>query len=120
MPWRRRRRVRFPAFGCGDVFVQKIIGSADVNRPLQRIREFRNRKHPAIAMTVDLLTTGVDIPDLEFLFSFQVLVGSNASSKSTFLGIVDLIGTLADRRDDIAEPMEWLSPCRGSPPSGIS
>jgi type I restriction enzyme R subunit len=32
----------------------------------QRIREFRNRPQPMIAVTVDLLTTGVDIPDLEY------------------------------------------------------
>jgi len=55
------------AFGRGDAFVQKITGSPSVDRPLQRIREFRNRPNPGIAVTVDLLTTGVDIPDLEFL-----------------------------------------------------
>ena len=38
-----------------------------MDRPLQRIREFRNRPQPMIAVTVDLLTTGVDIPDLEYL-----------------------------------------------------
>lgn len=54
-------------FGRGDAFVTKITGSATVDRPLQRIREFRNRPNPAIAVTVDLLTTGVDIPDLEFI-----------------------------------------------------
>lgn len=52
-------------FGKGDAFVAKITGKVD--RPLQRIREFRNRPNPAIAVTVDLLTTGIDIPDLEFL-----------------------------------------------------
>jgi type I restriction enzyme, R subunit len=52
-------------FGRGDAFVQKITGRVD--RPLQRIREFRNRPAPAIVVTVDLLTTGVDIPDLEFI-----------------------------------------------------
>jgi len=52
-------------FGRGDSFVEKITGRVD--RPLQRIREFRNRKAPGIAVTVDLLTTGVDIPDLEFI-----------------------------------------------------
>jgi type I restriction enzyme R subunit len=52
-------------FGQGDAFVAKITGKVD--RPLQRIREFRNRPNPAIAVTVDLLTTGIDIPDLEFL-----------------------------------------------------
>ena len=52
-------------FGQGDSFVQKITGRVD--RPLQRIREFRNRKLPGVVVTVDLLTTGVDIPDLEFI-----------------------------------------------------
>ncbi len=52
-------------FGRGDAFVEKITGRVD--RPLQKIREFRNRPAPGIAVTVDLLTTGVDIPDLEFM-----------------------------------------------------
>lgn len=52
-------------FGRGDGFVRKITGRVD--RPLQQIREFRNRKEPGIVVTVDLLTTGVDIPDLEFI-----------------------------------------------------
>jgi type I restriction enzyme R subunit len=52
-------------FGQGESFVTKITGRVD--RPLQRIREFRNRAKPAIVVTVDLLTTGVDIPDLEFI-----------------------------------------------------
>jgi type I restriction enzyme R subunit len=52
-------------FGRGDAFVQKITGRVD--RPLQRIREFRNRREPGIAVTVDLLSTGVDIPDLEYI-----------------------------------------------------
>lgn len=52
-------------FGRGEAFVQKITGRVD--RPLQRIREFRNRPDPKVVVTVDLLTTGVDIPDLEFI-----------------------------------------------------
>ncbi len=52
-------------FGQGDSFVQKITGRVD--RPLQRIREFRNRKLPAVVVTVDMLSTGVDIPDLEYI-----------------------------------------------------
>jgi len=54
-------------FSRGDAFVVKITGSPTVDRPLQRIREFRNRPQPAIAVTVDMLSTGVDIPDLEFI-----------------------------------------------------
>jgi type I restriction enzyme, R subunit len=50
-------------FGRGDSFVQKITGRVD--RPLQWIRQFRNRTLPGIVVTVDLLSTGVDIPDLE-------------------------------------------------------
>ncbi|SIF93796.1 helicase, type I site-specific restriction-modification system restriction subunit [Mycobacteroides abscessus subsp. abscessus] len=52
-------------FGQGESFAGKITGRVD--RPLQKIREFRNRPNPKIVVTVDLLTTGVDIPDLEFL-----------------------------------------------------
>src|SRR5579872_5329488 len=52
-------------FGQGEDFARKITGRVD--RPLQWIREFRNRKNPAIVVTVDLLSTGVDIPDLEFI-----------------------------------------------------
>ncbi len=54
-------------FGRGDSFVQKITGSPTVDRPLQRIREFRNRPNPGIVVSVDLMSTGVDIPDLEFI-----------------------------------------------------
>ncbi len=54
-------------FDRGHHFVVKITGGPDVDRPLQRIREFRNRPEPGIAVTVDLLSTGVDIPDLEFI-----------------------------------------------------
>ncbi len=52
-------------FGRGEAFVAKVTGRVD--RPLQRIRQFRNRPNPKVVVTVDLLTTGVDIPDLEFL-----------------------------------------------------
>ena len=60
-------RISRDVFGRGESFVQKITGSKGVDRPLQRIREFRNRQNPAVVVTVDMLTTGVDIPDLEFI-----------------------------------------------------
>jgi type I restriction enzyme R subunit len=53
--------------GRGDGFVQKITGSPTVDGPLQRIREFRNRPEPKVAVTVDMLSTGVDIPSIEFI-----------------------------------------------------
>lgn len=52
-------------FERGDAFVVKITGNPNVDRPLQRIREFRNRPEPGIVVTVDMLSTGVDIPALE-------------------------------------------------------
>jgi len=52
-------------FDRGDDFVQKITGSPSVDRPLQRIREFRNRQNPGIVVTVDMLSTGVDVPKIE-------------------------------------------------------
>lgn len=54
-------------FGRGESFVQKITGSPTVDRPVQRIREFRNRPDPKIVVSVDMLTTGVDIPALEYI-----------------------------------------------------
>jgi type I restriction enzyme R subunit len=43
-----------------DDAVAKITGTTD--RPLQAIRRYRNERHPNIAVTVDLLTTGIDVP----------------------------------------------------------
>lgn len=43
-----------------DDAVLKITGRAD--RPLELIRRFRNERLPNVVVTVDLLTTGVDIP----------------------------------------------------------
>jgi type I restriction enzyme R subunit len=43
-----------------DDTVSKITGSID--RPQQLIRRFRNESLPKVAVTVDLLTTGIDVP----------------------------------------------------------
>lgn len=45
-----------------DDAIQKITGKAD--QPLQAIRRFRNEVYPKIAVTVDLLTTGIDVPSI--------------------------------------------------------
>ncbi|MBI5021730.1 MAG: DEAD/DEAH box helicase family protein [Ignavibacteriales bacterium] len=52
-------------FNRGDDFVQKITGSPTVDRPLQLLRKFRNRPEPGIVVTVDMLSTGVDVPKIE-------------------------------------------------------
>jgi len=45
-----------------DDAVIKITGSAD--KPLQLIRRYKNEHNPTIAVTVDLLTTGIDVPEI--------------------------------------------------------
>jgi type I restriction enzyme R subunit len=54
-------------FNRGDDFVAKITGNANVDRPLEKIRKFRNRPDPKVVVSVDMLSTGVDIPALEFI-----------------------------------------------------
>ncbi len=45
-----------------DDAVLKITGAAD--KPLQLIRRYKNERNPNVAVTVDLLTTGVDVPEI--------------------------------------------------------
>ena len=45
-----------------DDAVVKITGAAD--KPLELIRKFKNERHPNVAVTVDLLTTGIDVPEI--------------------------------------------------------
>ncbi|HEX4515021.1 MAG TPA: type I restriction-modification system endonuclease, partial [Polyangiaceae bacterium] len=43
-----------------DEAVAKITGATD--HPLEALRRYRNERYPNIAVTVDLLTTGIDVP----------------------------------------------------------
>ena len=45
-----------------DDTVKKITGAAD--QPSQLIRRYKNEQLPKVAVTVDLLTTGVDVPEI--------------------------------------------------------
>lgn len=56
-----------------DDAVLKITGASD--RPLELIRRYRNERLPSIAVTVDLLTTGIDVPKIANLV-FLRRVGS--------------------------------------------
>lgn len=60
-------------YGRGDDFAMKITGSSTVDRPLQKIRQFRNRPEPKIVVTVDMLTTGVDIPAIEMVVFMRMV-----------------------------------------------
>jgi type I restriction enzyme R subunit len=58
-------------YSRGDDFAVKITGKVD--RPLQKIRQFRNRPEPKIVVTVDMLTTGVDIPAIEMVVFMRMV-----------------------------------------------
>lgn len=45
-----------------EAAVRKITGQSD--KVSQLIRQFKNEKYPSIAITVDLLTTGIDVPPI--------------------------------------------------------
>ena len=45
-----------------DDAVIKITGTAD--KPLALIRRYKNERNPNVAVTVDLLTTGIDVPEI--------------------------------------------------------
>jgi type I restriction enzyme R subunit len=45
-----------------DDQIRKITGSID--KPLEAIRKFKNEVSPKIVVTVDLLTTGIDVPEI--------------------------------------------------------
>ena len=57
----------YEQYGINNKTIRKITGSIEggnQKRIQQVIRKFKNEKYPKIAVTVDLLTTGVDIPKL--------------------------------------------------------
>lgn len=45
-----------------DDTVMKITGAAD--KPLDKLRLYKNERLPKVAVTVDLLTTGIDVPQI--------------------------------------------------------
>ena len=45
-----------------DGAIEKITGKAD--KPLSLIRHYKNERLPNVAVTVDLLTTGIDVPEI--------------------------------------------------------
>lgn len=90
-------------FGQGDDFVMKITGSPTVDRPLQKIRQFRNRPEPKIVVTVDMLSTGVDIPAIEFVVFMRMV-------KSRILW-VQMLGRGTRRCDEIYKEKFTIFDC---------
>lgn len=58
----------YEPFGINNNAIMKITGkSGDKKRVLELIRAFKNEQYPNIAVTVDLLTTGIDVPKITTL-----------------------------------------------------
>lgn len=47
-----------------DDAIMKITGNPSVDQPLEKIKRLKNERLPNIAVTVDLLTTGIDVPKI--------------------------------------------------------
>ncbi len=60
----------YGAYGVDSDAVMKITASAgggDKKKVMEAIRRFKNERFPSIAVTVDLLTTGIDVPEITTL-----------------------------------------------------
>jgi type I restriction enzyme R subunit len=60
----------YEPYGVDNDAIMKITGSVgggNKKKVLEAIKRFKNEKHPNIAVTVDLLTTGIDVPEITTL-----------------------------------------------------
>ncbi len=106
-----------------DDAVIKITGNAD--KPLELIRRYRNERLPNVAVTVDLLTTGVDVPEIcNLVFLRQVnsrilfdqmlgratrLCDFDGEAKDTFrvfdaVRLFEAIGDMTDMKPVVVNP----------------
>lgn len=60
----------FEPYGVDNQSIMKITGSVgggNKKKVLEAVKRFKNEKYPNIAVTVDLLTTGIDVPEINTL-----------------------------------------------------
>ena len=60
----------FEPLGVSNDAIMKITGSIGGGNPkkvMEAVKRFKNEKYPNIAVTVDLLTTGIDVPEITTL-----------------------------------------------------
>ncbi len=60
----------YAAYGVDSEAVMKITGSVgggNKKKVMEAIKRFKNEKYPNIVVTVDLLTTGIDVPEINTL-----------------------------------------------------
>jgi type I restriction enzyme R subunit len=81
-----------------DEAVEKITGSQYTDNPLLLLRKFKNETYPSVAITVDYLTTGVDVEEITNLV-FMRRVRSRILYEQ-------MIGRATRKRDDLFGPGE--------------
>lgn len=58
----------YSEYGVDNDAIMKITGSVgDKKKVQQAIKRFKNERYPSIVVTVDLLTTGIDVPEITTL-----------------------------------------------------
>ena len=60
----------YSAYGVDNDAIMKITGSVGGGNPKkvqEAIKRFKNERYPSVAVTVDLLTTGIDVPEITTL-----------------------------------------------------
>lgn len=60
----------YSEYGVDNDAIMKITGSVGGGNPKkvqEAIKRFKNERYPSIAVTVDLLTTGIDVPEIAIL-----------------------------------------------------
>lgn len=109
----------YAAQGIEEAAIAKITGGiGDRKTVAQAIRKFKNERYPSIVVTVDLLTTGVDVPEITSLvflrrvrsrILFEQMLGRATRlcpkiHKSLF-EIYDAVGVYRSMQDVITMPV---------------
>lgn len=66
----------YEEFGVDNEAIMKItgaVGGGNRKKVSEAIKKFKNEKYPNIAVTVDLLTTGIDVPNITTLVFMRIV-----------------------------------------------
>lgn len=112
--------------GVDNDAVMKITGSVGGGNPkkvMEAIKRFKNERYPTVAVTVDLLTTGVDVPEIDTLvflrrvksrILFEQMLGRATrlcdKFNKTHFEIYDAVGVY-----ESLEPVSTMKPVAANP-----
>lgn len=121
----------FEKNGVDNDAVMKITGSVgggNRKKVQEAIKRFKNERFPSVAVTVDLLTTGIDVPEITTLvfmrrvksrILFEQMLGRTTrlcpDIKKTHFEIYDPVGVY-----DALDPISTMKPAVQNPTTAIS